>query len=474
MINSLKKKFLQSKEEDKRTLHRIPNMQQKYFRCVLKTNKRDIDGIIIDLTSSGLAIEINEEFFFEEGIQLNEIDVFYAKKRITTFRDFKIIRKDVAKKFLAVEVIQGETHRGLRTTHRLNLNTKFLPQITGADPLKPHEKLIFVIHEITKDGMRISTSFRNKHIMQGMKFKNFDVHIPGEGNFSINFEVKFIKPKDGSLTIGAQIFDAGNKLKEAFSRLAFFAAIPKAANAVEAIEIIRKANFSLRKIADSVRVDVVHTEEEFLQALQVRLEAYKAASKISKETTVEQMQDKYDEQSITYIGKINDKVIATFRFTESDGPGKPFPLESYYNYDKYIKVDRKDVYEVSKLGILPAFLGTDLTIAIFRAVALDVARSKKSMAILSTNQLKKMYFELGATQISDEVDHPVIPNEKLNLLFLNVNDYIFGARMKEKTWHKIVKGNIDLLFRFGFLEKRSLKKNFKVLKGLLRKKQDED
>lgn len=456
--------------EEKRTLYRIPNRQQNYYRCVIQTHEGEIRGNILDLTSTGLAIEVTNPDFFANNLEIKQIEVFYAKKRLTVIDSFKVIRRDGERKFLAIEITQGDDHRGLRQTQRLQLNTRFLPQITGADPLKPYEKLIFIVHEITKDGLQMSTSFRNKHILSGMRFKGFEISIPGESSYPIHFEIRHIKPIDGTLMIGAKLFDTDHDLQEAFARLAFFAAIPKAANPMEAIEIIRKSNFSLRKIADAVRVDVVHTENEFLQALKVRLESYKAVSKVAGDASVEDMQDEFDEHSITYIGKINDKVIATFRFTESDGAKNPFPFEKYYDYEKYISLDRKDVYEVSKLGILPGFLGTDLIQAIFRAVSLDVARSKKSMAILSTNSLRKMYLELGARILSEEAPHPKLPNEKLNLLLLDVKDYLFGGTIKEKSWHKVVKGNLDLLFRFGFLEKSMLKANFKDLKRLLRKK----
>jgi hypothetical protein len=120
--------------------------------------------------------------FLEDELQFDSVKVSSilnkAGKVIVGFRTF---RKD------AVETAAEERRRAVRWACPQDM----LPTGTAPNPLKFNDHLIFRVEDISKGGLRLITSMRNKMLYKG-QFLESSISLPLIGSISITLKVVFV------------------------------------------------------------------------------------------------------------------------------------------------------------------------------------------------------------------------------------------------------------------------------------------
>lgn len=453
--------------KESRELNRVALPLNHGFSARLEFPNATVNVRVLDMSVKGVGVELPgaSSSVGYDPTQVKTLRLYYGTRQIAEVHDPKLIRFNSSSNtaaFMINSAAAGE--KGGRKGVRLNTSAHLTPVILAPDPLNSKHALHLTVIDFNSTGLLASTSLTNKHLLAGMSLDGAQILLPGLEIMSFKGLVRHTRISSQRLFLGIRFVDPSSLFVETLAQFALYGGVPTFSAHGARLEALKSSGFTTRKIAKSVKIEIVQSPQDYLDVLDVRFQAYKAAQKVDPNSTKENMADEFDDSSVIYCAKINGVVVGTFRLNFSHKVGEQFPFEGYFPFSSAIPVARSEVFEVSRLAILPEFQKTDLLLTLFRAVARDGAKAKKYLVMLATKSLRGMYFKLGSEQISAEVPHPMIENESLALLKLSTEDYIAGRKIRGLSWDIIVKDVAEHLSSFGFIERQGFNPRVFVLK----------
>jgi predicted GNAT family N-acyltransferase len=278
--------------------------------------------------------------------------------------------------------------RERRQSNRWICSEEFLPGAVAPVPGRFDEFMHFKVRDISKDGLQLSTSLRNKFLLQGMSLP-LSVSFPMGSVVQINVEI---------VRVGLQRFGSEDRivLGTRFDKISEMARkvlgqyLIQFSNA-ESLSSVRTAGFSPESIASGTKFYYLKSEDDYRKVLQLRLEANQHAGQLGDISRAEDTGDMNDMRGRILVATRNDKVIGTarFRFPNQD---EPLECESYLNWSNTLP-RRDELIEVSRLATDRNFRASDLLAGMFKYACSTCITPERPWLVMSCMEKYKPFYE---------------------------------------------------------------------------------
>lgn len=309
-----------------------------------------------------------------------------------------------------------ESSSPVRKASRWQTHAMFYPVGCSMNPARFNDKIFFRVVDISKNGMLVETSLRNKFIISGLKLTG-TIDFPNAGQIAFTAKVassRYQAKQSGAVQLIGFEFVALSKpaLKIVGSYILNFA---KSDRKDPSPLRLKKEGYGTVALGEAVEFDYVKTEQEYQQVLQLRSEAFQAVEGLGVVSNAEDMADAFDGRSRIIIARFRNQVVGTMRLV-FHGPNDLFEEEQYVKFPDDFP-PRDQVVEASRAATHPDFRGADLFINLVRFSMLTVLQSGRKYTIQSTyGALVPVYVRIGFKDMNMRVPHPVFPGEELHLL----------------------------------------------------------
>lgn len=454
-------------KKDMRSLHRIDNSYGKDLTAQISVEGEQHRCKVLDYNSLGVAIEMDYDVHFSN---LDLIEIYYGSERICYFENPKLIRRASRKIILSLN--EKSIHLNQPRQTRVTISETQQGVLMGPDPIRIHQTLYFRVNNVSETGCRLISSKSNRHLTPGLHLANYNLMLPGLGYHQVSMAISNSSADGSCAFFGVKWIKPSEEFRHDLKKyiLMNLSHEERASYAEDGIRSLKVKNFS-----SALRLTRISTPAEFQDVLHLRYAAYQSAQKLKDGTTWQDMTDQYDQRSIIYTAHFGQQLVGTMRLCFADENTK-FPFEEYLQLKDVLPLDRTKSAEVSRLAVDPELQGSDLFIALFRHIIIEIGAKQIQFPVcLATDELAVSYRSIGAKKLSPSFPHPVMKNENL-ALYLFDPETIIDGKMNSLGWFKVAKPSLKHLHRFQFIRKPSrgylkfLRLPFDVLQFLLRRK----
>lgn len=435
-------------DRNSRRLERIDNSFGTELFCTIEGELRTFRCDVADFNALGFRLSCRSHHEFDALMreEIRTAKIHYGKY-LLGFVTFPQIVRSQAETLGFVLVPTNKSKMEITTRpRRADIRYLLEPTLVGPDPVRPREKLIMRIDNISEKGFRAKCSLSNKHLLPKQKFREFTMTIPGMGMFPCSFEITNTRIDKEYLTLGCQFLHPTPQLQKVLSDFLLLCTC---------IEKDERRDFEgerlPRKLSPLLRVRKVDQSLEMDPILDLRLKAYKEANKVAEDATAASMRDEYDANSIILGAFIGSRVVGTLRIAFSR-KGSPLPFEKFFSFPDYDRFERENSVEVSRMAIDPAAQGTDIFFRLMQGLALEFMPKKEFAFLMATDELAANYKAIGARRLKGPVPHPVAKGQFLSLYVVETQKVKKG-RMSALAWLFFGRELVDFLSTFGFTQR---------------------
>ncbi|MGE4107882.1 MAG: GNAT family N-acyltransferase [Bacteriovoracia bacterium] len=370
---------------------------------------------------------------------------------------------------LAVACIHNETHRRLigvrwcstdtqknfdhtvddrRSNTRWMCGSEFMPTGIAPNPIRFNDFIHFRIRDISRSGMQLVMSLRNKWLIPGMELDSM-VSFPVVGD--VNLKLKLLNTRilamDGKeyLSVGTKITNSDSKINETIGQYVFQFG-PK-----HTIEALKKEGLDVSKASGALEFGCVRTASEYEEVLNLRHMAYLKAGKAVPTSAVENSADVFDSRSRILTVRHRGDLVASLRVMYHE-------LEDTTEHERFVKlpesIPRKDeIVEVTRICTHPAYRGSDLLYALIKQMTLTVLQSKRQWILGSAEEkLVPLYKKLGYQALGVYFEHGDIRGLRHELLLGHLPEIISGKSVSAAIWNELYSDLTTYLIKHQLIE----------------------
>lgn len=330
---------------------------------------------------------------------------------LVTFRDLPIadVREERGRTLLAARWADAEDRRGDRERRRIGARWRAAVEYraTGIapSPVGYADHVHFRIVEISRGGMQLHTSLRNKYLLPGTTFRAA-CSFPTLSQVDVDFEVVQARVlEEGGkevLCLGVTWSARGARARETVGQYVLQfgpGASPKR---------LRAEGFRVRGAARVFDLGSVRDEADYREVLALRRAAYVAAGKAPPDATDEQMGDALDARSRIVTARYNGRLVGSIRVTFPRAESDRLRHEDYCELPRDFPA-RTEVVEMSKACTHPEFRGSDLFYAVTKQAALVAIQARRRYILMScSDDLHALYRKLGLADLGIAYVHPTM------------------------------------------------------------------
>ncbi len=338
---------------------------------------------------------------------------------------------------LSARWADAEDWRGDRERRRIGARWRTAAEYRAAgiapSPVGYDDWVHFRIVEISRTGMQLHTSLRNKYLVPGTTFRaacTFPT-LP-----EVDVELRVVQARVVSegekdvLCVGVTWSTRSARAMDTIGQYVLrFApgASPRR---------LRAEGFRVKSEARVFDIGSVRDEEDYREVLALRRAAYVAAGKASPDAPDEQMGDALDARSrivtARYNGRLVGSIRVTFPRTEADRLGH----EEFCQLPRSFPA-RTEVVEMSRACTDPEFRGSDLFYAVTKQAALIAIQAKRRWILMScTDELHALYRKLGLRDLGITCVHPAT-GKRVHVLLGDAVSMITGG-MNPIAWNVVI------------------------------------
>ena len=431
---------------EQRKLHRIGNDFGDDLKCKLSSGGRELICRVLDYNSLGIRIlfATREDAEHARVHGVESAKVGFGNYQLGEFA-FPEIRSGRASELeFIVLASESRSRSPVQREDRIDVPEILEPIATGPDPLRPREKFVMRILDISSSGFKAKCSLSNRHLMRGQILSGFSIQLPGIGAIKASFEITHLAADGRFLYLGCQFGGLGTKDRKLIQSFLLMCRLSAGDATLPDVRFAAKDALS-----QSLRVRRIDSVTDFQQVLALRLKAYLKANKVTDSTRPEDMTDEFDKNAIILGAFIGRRLVGTIRIVFSQD-GSRFPFENYFPFPGLESgVVREESVEISKLAIDPEAQGSKVLFRIFQSFAIEFIPKKRFGILMATGTVARNYTLIGAKKISGALPHPVAKDQMLSLYVLD-SRRLKSGRMSALAWLLFAREAIDFLARFGF------------------------
>ncbi len=348
---------------------------------------------------------------------------------------------------------EAKSSKNNRRNHsRVDTLDEFRPTISVAHPFNFEDQVLFRVLDISKDGMTLSSSLRNKMIFKNMKFLSATFEMPNNGSQVIDFEIRHcsVDYTNDRLRIGARI----TRKNPDFDRtLASFLSQYRKNDLVERVDELKEAGFKVKNLKKIATYVYAQTPAHYMDLQMLRWQAYAKVGKIdSAKISPNEMIDDYDRRSRIILAYIGKSLVGAVRFTFSNNPDEKFEMEEVISLPKGFT--RENSIEVSRLCVDPALKGTDIVHGLMERCTQLFLKSDRDFLITScTTELLGFYQKIGYDYKGVKFVLPNLNNKEHYFISISADKGVKVKGMNPLYWLFTYGNAIDYLVKMKFIER---------------------
>ena len=327
----------------------------------------------------------------------------------------------------------GTTDR--RRQVRWQTSSQYFPTGVASNPAKYNDFIYFRVQDISRGGIRILTSMRNKFIARDMRLDCI-VSFPMISQITLQLRAAnvTIVNDDGKdlLSIGAEVLDYTDaKLQVVSQYLAQF-------GDASVLKALKSDGLLSPTISDALEFSFVRNSAEYGEVLEVRRAAYAKEGKIPPDVSAADMSDVYDSRSRIIACRLRERIVATARLTFHE-------LNDFMEHEEFIRWSsdlprREESVEVTRACTHPDFHRSRVFFALIGFIVVSALQARRSWVITScTSELVSLYEGIGMRQIGKTYSNPALNNTKHFLLVGSIPDAILGRSVGPIMWNLVWK-----------------------------------
>jgi len=306
------------------------------------------------------------------------------------------VHEERGRTILAARWCDAAEPRGDRARRRLGARWRCQPDYlpTGIAPsaVRYADFVHFRIVEISRTGMQLLTSLRNKFLVPGATLEA-TCSFPTLEQVKIAFRVVQARVvEDGgkqALSLGVTWEAQGARASETIGQ--YLLQFGPGATP----EQLRAEGLRVRSTSRAFDFGSVADEDDYREVLALRRLAYVHAEKVSPDAADEEMGDAFDPQSRIITARYRGKMVGSIRVMFPRSESDRLKHEDYCELPASLP-PRTEIVEMSKACTHPEFRGSDLFYSIIKHGGLVAIQSRRKYILMScTDQLYPIYKKLG-------------------------------------------------------------------------------
>lgn len=344
------------------------------------------------------------------------------------------VHEERGRDLLALRWADADELKGDRARRRLGARWRCQPDYlpTGIAPcgVRFEDFVHFRIVEISRRGMQLVTSLRNKFLVPGTTL-DATCSFPTLDQVKITFHVVQARVVDdggkAALSLGVTWEAQGARAAETIGQYVLQfgpGATP---------EQLRAEGLAVRSTSRAFDFGYVRGEDDYREVLALRRLAYLHAAKISPDASDEAMGDGFDRQSRIVTARYRGRLVGTIRVMFPRSESDRLKHEDYCELPASLP-PRTEIVEMSKACTHPEFRGSDLFYSIIKHGALAAIQSRRRYILMScTDQLYPIYKKLGFKDLGISYVHASMGLE--HHLMLGEIAAMVAGRMSPIMWN---------------------------------------
>jgi class 3 adenylate cyclase len=475
--DSEKQNLSEHSRQDLRSLERKASSQCFPVSCVLRSKTNTTEAQIINFHFKGACLKLSKgaDVLFQPDCTM---DVFTGKKCIKKGLQFRICWNELTTSgHIGVEFIES-IEKYFRAAERLEANPLYAPTVTSQDPVNPIRQVFFKLQNFSETGLLLVTSATNNYIFPGMSLSQCHLNIPGRKPISLDLYVESVRQGEkDTIHVGVSI-KANNKLfKEAISEYAFSVS-PTGQDKEDRLEshFIKNGWYS-KRLKAGMSYKVIESALDYEKVLKLRYSSYGKVNKIKKDSSWHDMGEGLKNEGVVIGGYLGGQLLATAEIRL--GNKMPLRTQKLLTHEQLKNIRLDTMIELNKLAVHPHAQGTDIVVGMMQRLHAMAMIHHLNILGVATDKLMPFYKKMGAVELGITTPHPVLSDEKLNLMIISYETHSAGANLNPYFWSQIYQVTHELMNDLGLSNSinhgftRSLR--YHVTKSLarLRKKKSE-
>ncbi len=334
-----------------------------------------------------------------------------------------------------VELDGHATYEGpdRRDGSRWLFGDQFCPICVAANPARFNDFVYLRVRDVSSRGMRLTTSLRNKFLIQGMTLRCL-VSLPLVAQLSLNLTIKNIElendPDNPLLAIGASFDSASQSDLQLLGQ--YIVQFGQGAQ----LDELRAYGLVPKSVSSAVEFSFARTIHEYEQVLRLRHIAYTQAGKVGTSLTPQDMGETYDTRSRIVIAKYHGKVIASAGLVFNEYHDK-MEIEDSTVWPSGLP-RREEMVEVIRNCTHPSYRGNDLLMAMFRFIAITVLQAgRKYVVIGTTPDLVALYSRIGMHDVNLEYNHGKLGGALHKVMLGDIPKTMAGVGISPIYWNAL-------------------------------------
>ena len=340
-----------------------------------------------------------------------------------------------------------------RKTPRWICSDEFSPTAICTSPGVANDFTRFQIRDISKDGMQLICSLRNKYLLPGRTLQ-LTTNFPMVGEFVVPVKIARVSLTAfhgiDKLSVGVEFLRVTDHIRKTLAQY-----LIQFSN-VETLEDLRVAGFTPSSVSKAVDFYYLKTEDDYRKVLDLRLAAHQFDRNIkdSIDATPEDLGDIEDSRSRIIIGTYKDRVVATGRIRYSE-------LNSPLEHEKYVEwpdtLPRRDqIFEISRVCTDPEFRRSDLLAGLFQFICATCIQIDKPYVLIgSWPEMQGFYEKIGFKDTGLSHTEPMW-NSRQHLMIGHSVDTMLGRDVGPLYWNLIWRAGADHTIRNGLIRQTGL------------------
>ncbi len=290
----------------------------------------------------------------------------------------------------------------------------------------------FKVRDISRRGMQLTCSLRNKLLIPGMSLQltaNFDV----DGVFHVPVTVKRVGfASEGGrdrLAIGVDFDKFTPRMRSIIGQ--YLIQFAEGASLVR----LKEEDLWPTSVSAAVNFTYLTTEEEYEKVKRLRLEAHEADSNLQSSVTIDDMGDRFDSHARIILGTRHDgELIATVRvlFNSEDEPFEHAELAELPT-----DLPRKsEMIEVGRLAIRPDYRHGDLMASLLEFIVTTSLHERRYVIISCLERMLPFFTRVGLEPLNISYSSKLF-NEKGHILFGDMHKILLGWNVNPIFWNLV-------------------------------------
>jgi predicted GNAT family N-acyltransferase len=293
------------------------------------------------------------------------------------------------------------------------------------------DRIHFRIADISRSGMQLLTSLRNKFLIPGVEFTG-TCTFPTLGEAEISFQVVHVRVvQHGAkrcLAVGVTWSMVDPRTRELVGQ--YLLQFGPGAS----VQRLRETGFHVRSSSRALDFGAIRSEDEYREVLALRRLAYVHAGKAGPDARDEDMADALDARSRILVAKYRGRIVAAVRLLFPPAADARLKHEDYVALPRGTP-QRDQIVELSKFCTHPEFRGSDLFYTLVKHCALTVLQSGRRFAVMScTDELVAPYARVGFRKLGAAYVHPTMKLAH-HLMMAEVASVVSGKHVNPVVWN---------------------------------------